>query len=1156
MLRTFRAGAAGTAAAVLAALLSAVPAGADPVDQPPPGDPPTEDQAQAEAESSGERVAVEEATTETTEVFAEPDGTFTMETSPVPQRVRTGQGWESVDTDLAEVGDGTVQPKAAPAELAFSGGGTDVPMARVGIGSKDVSLDWPGELPEPGIEGNQATYADVLPDVDLVLTAGVDGFTQVLVVHTAEAAQNERLEQLELALGTRGVDMGRDDHGNLNAQDAGGGTVFTAPAPTMWDSSSGAGQEQLSPRSQAVFPQAGARVEKVDTELAGDTLRLRPDAAMLADEDTRFPVYIDPSVSVARQAWGYVNRQYPGANYFNSSDDDTGVGYEPQYGNTKRAFWRFHVANRTKRSRTEIHSATLRMEVTHAFGCTDATFELWRVSFLSRAKTTWNTQPGKYGKQDTVNVDKGRPGCGGSGVEFDATTAYRSAADADNNSVTLGLFGNETRSGNNHDWRRFANDPKLVISYNNQPEQPQTDRMSDAQGGMCATDRDQPRIINETETRLRGYVRDYDSKHTGQKTMLRFAWWLNGEGSRQGEVDTAYADVAEYPDGSYRTATITGLPEGELIGYRALARDGQDWSQRSDWCWLTVDTSNPESGPEVTSTDYPAGDQQAGAVGATGAFTFTNNGVTDAVAYHYSLNDDSCSTELTPDEPGGTVTAEVTPRRDGPNLVHARTTDAAGNSSECRLVYTFTVAPASESVAHFPFSEGSGTTAADTRTERSATADGAVEWARGRIGAGSGSGYRTQSTAVSMDGSGPRMITQDPVVDTSGAFSVSAWVKLEDDSRNRTAVSQDGDVHSGFHLGYQATYDLDRWVFKLPSADAYGASGWTRAVSDEAPKLGAWTHLLGTFDPEHNRAILYVDGVAQQITEPIDNPWKAQGPLVVGGGRFEENTSAPWQGAVDEVRVWDRVVIGDQPEESDVAPEPWHLANEPGLLQARWRLNETEGTAVADSSDHGVDGTLDADPATAWNNALNTVTGAPGVTFNGAGEHIRADSAVRTDRSFTAAAWVRLDEATGNGTMVSQAGAQQSGFLLGHQSGFDDKWVLETTAADAAGTDAGPWSRAKSDNPAQFGRWTHIAATFDYTRKRLTLYVDGVAQQTTGEWTTPWHAGNGTVIGRAWRLGEDDLFSGQVSDVHLYQGVLDEDAISEIYFGVLPQQLT
>ncbi|CAL9618438.1 hypothetical protein SUDANB121_05809 [Nocardiopsis dassonvillei] len=77
----------------------------------------------------------------------------------------------------------------------------------------------------------------MLPDVGLVLTAGVDGFGQVLVVHTPEAAQHPDLAELELALSTRGVTVHQGANGNLDAVgDQGGESVFTADAPAMWDS--------------------------------------------------------------------------------------------------------------------------------------------------------------------------------------------------------------------------------------------------------------------------------------------------------------------------------------------------------------------------------------------------------------------------------------------------------------------------------------------------------------------------------------------------------------------------------------------------------------------------------------------------------------------------------------------------------------------------------------------------------------------------------------------------------------------------------------------------------------------------------------------------------------------------------------------------------
>lgn len=372
-----------------------------------------EREALAEADDSGERVEVPSATTETTQVFAEPDGTFTLEEYPQPVRVRDGDGWTPVDTTLTQHEDGTIGPQAAAADLAFSAGGA-APMARIQLGSNTVELDWVSELPEPQLDGNTATYPDVLPDVDLVLTAGVDGFSQVLEVHSAEAAASPELDQLEFALDTTGVELSRDEAGNLTAAgNDGGEDVFVASAPQMWDSGGNQNEGGDAPAElRTQTPTSGDRTARVDTDLTPDAVTLTPDQEMLDSADTTYPVYIDPSVSVNREDWAYVDKQYPSTSYFNSSDEDTGVGYEPQYGHTKRAFWEFDVAGRTKRPHTVIDSATLRMEVTHAFGCTGAEFSLHLTGTID-SDTTWNNQPRKADHQDTVDVDHGRPGCDG-----------------------------------------------------------------------------------------------------------------------------------------------------------------------------------------------------------------------------------------------------------------------------------------------------------------------------------------------------------------------------------------------------------------------------------------------------------------------------------------------------------------------------------------------------------------------------------------------------------------------------------------------------------------------------------------------------------------------------------------------------------------------
>ncbi|WP_304451428.1 LamG-like jellyroll fold domain-containing protein [Nocardiopsis sp. YSL2] len=1153
-----RATAVSSAMALALSLLTAPSALADEEDSSntDPSSSEEERDALALAEETGERVEIAGLTDEKTQHFANPDGTLTMETHAVPVRVRSEDGWVDADPTLVATDDGLVRPRAAGMDIAFSGGG-DAPMAEIGIGSNSVELGWNGELPEPALDGDQATYADVLPDVDLVLTAGVEGFTQVLVVHTPEAAQAPELAELQLALGTEGVTVTEDEHGNLEAVgDQGGQGVFAVQAPAMWDSAGA--EEAAESEDPTVAPLSGSRVEQVETAVGVDSIRLLPDQAMLADEATDYPVYIDPSVSANRPNWGYVDKAYPNQEYFNPTVDSVGVGrieWDRVY--TRRAFFQFTTMGRTEHSNTIIHSATLRTEVDWAYDCnSDSHIQLHRVDRFN-SNTTWNNQPTTRTKQDEKNVTGGWATCpSSSGVEFDATNAYKWGLD--NGEAYIYLRLKEKDESGTTAWRRFDTKdepPVLVVDYNHPPETPKTSTISDSLGGVCSTDPEQPRLINDTTVTLRAQVRDRDSYWVGQQVKARFEWKAVGETDTLGSSDSAYVTVAKWSSGSYRSATASDLPEQQLIAYRARGHDKTNWGPWSTWCYVEIDTSKPDSGPAISSTDYPAGDEPYGTVGRTGEFTFTNNGVEDASAYHYSVNDASCSTTIDLDTPGAEVTVPITPRREGPNLIHARITDAHGNSSECGLVYTFTVAPPNDPVSYFPVDEGQGTTAADVlEAGRTADATGPVDWTRGRVGERTSASYRLEGTAVDIDGSVSRMATDAPVVDTSSAFSVSAWVRMDDKDRNRSAVAQTGEGNSGFYLGYQQTFDHDRWVLKMAPSDEVGATGWTRALSDEPAETGVWTHLLGTFDPASGETVLYVDGVRQQSTGTMDTPWQAEGPLMIGGGLSSSETSEHWLGGIDDVRVWDRVLTDESLNgDEDTPSEAWTLANRPAALEGRWQLDETGGTAVADSSDHGLDATLHGDPMTAWNQALNDVTFAPGVSLNADHqEHITTDApAVRTDRSYSVAAWVRLDEVGHNATAVSQDGNDHSAFYLSYQSTYEwNNWVMKLPPSDQTG--ATGWHRALSDHEPEFGRWTHLAATYDHTKREATLYIDGVAQGT-AEVPAAWHASGSTVIGGArFEQAFEGEWDGDISDVHLYQGVLNQADIAHVYEGFLP----
>ncbi|MEU4499604.1 hypothetical protein AB0F96_40720 [Streptomyces sp. NPDC023998] len=79
--------------------------------------------------------------------------------------------------------------------VKFSGGGSGPMLSGVKDG-RTLSLSWPKPLPKPTLDGNVATYPEILAGVDLQLKAEVESFSQLLVVKTAEAAQNPELAQL------------------------------------------------------------------------------------------------------------------------------------------------------------------------------------------------------------------------------------------------------------------------------------------------------------------------------------------------------------------------------------------------------------------------------------------------------------------------------------------------------------------------------------------------------------------------------------------------------------------------------------------------------------------------------------------------------------------------------------------------------------------------------------------------------------------------------------------------------------------------------------------------------------------------------------------------------------------------------------------------
>ncbi|MFR9775177.1 LamG-like jellyroll fold domain-containing protein [Micromonospora sp. MS34] len=1068
-----------------------------------------EEAARAVAVATHQQVEATALRTETTQVFANPNGTFTMRQTVVPERVRRGADWVPVDTSLHARADGTVAPAATTLDMTFSGGGHG-PMVRLRRDGNELALAWPGRLPAPVLAGDTATYREVLPGVDLLLRADVESFSQLLVVRSAQAAANPALRRLRLPVNASGLSVRTGEGGSLAAVDAAGQVVFRAPAAYMWDSSgevTAAAEPGQSRPSAAEVP--GGRVRSMGVALTADALTLVPDRDLLASPDTRYPVYLDPSWSGSRLAWTQVWSNYSTTSFYNganlgSSENVARVGYDATDNKKTRSFFRIDTSGVKGK---HVLKATLQTYETWSRSCTAREVQAWETGGIS-SSTTWNNQPSWITLLDKKSLAKGySSSCPAGGVEFNVTAHVQKAAKNSWSHITEGLRASSTAESNKDtlSWKKFRNNPTFTISYNTVPNAP-TNLTTD-NSSLCTTGSGRLVLGTATPT-LRATVSDADNA-----VKAHFEWW-NASGTA--------------PVGSYTSATVAGktptvvavtvpsgaFSNGSIAKWRVRAEDGVDASAWSKFCEFQVDTTRPPI-PTVTSSGFPDNGASNAVMGTGLTVTLGPNGGTDVSYYEYTVSGDATALDKKATPSGSTTPVDVTVVPDRfVNWMHVRAVDKAGNRSDVASVVFYATEP-SGPIADWPLDyTGDGTVAADVSGGgHDATLAGGASWTEGVTGG-----------ALNLDGSTGYASTTDLVPDTTTSFSVSAWARLDRTTKNGAIISQPGNRGAAFLLYYSSTYQ--RWEFKRMSADSDTVSTY-QAVSTTTPVAGQWYHLIGAYDAPAQQLRLYVNGVLEG-TATYSLAWNSTGPVQLGRSKWKGNYTDYWPGDFDTVRFYDRMLM---PGEIQQVP---HLAG-------RWKLDETSGTTAADS--------VGGHPATWSSTGVTRIAGVNGNAVQLADGVLSTTSpAIRTDGSYTVTAWVRPDALTKNGIALSQDGGNVGGVNLGWS--WDAltasyRWSIRTPTGDSASAELSE-AVDQFDTPI-VGTWTFLAGVYDAKAHALRLYVDGQFVAET-YFAGTWQAGGAVRIGRG-RAGVTfyQYLTGAVDDARTYAGPLGDQAIWDLY---------
>ncbi|MEE1930853.1 LamG domain-containing protein [Streptomyces sp. TRM 70351] len=1151
----------------------------------------SEDQAQAAAAASGERVEVAALRQERREVFANPDGSFTAVEHTEPVRTVKDGAWVPVDDTLVRRSDGGWSPKAATVELEFSGGG-DGPFARMRKAGREYALTWPGgALPEPHVEGDTATYAEVLPGVDLVARAEVDGLGHLLVVKTPEAARNPALASVELGLRTEGLRLEETDAGALRAVDtAVGGTVFEAARPVMWDSAAvterAGGQDadqaadggaapqghrsavrtaalQAAPPASGepgteppapgdaglAGPGGGGRTAPVDIEVAPHALTLVPDEELLTGEDTVFPVVIDPvQKTTSRSAWTGVMSGMPSEQDWKYSGS-AGVGrcptdYNPVSCNgvgVRRLLYTMPVSFYKGK---QILKATFSARLNHVYWA-DAKAEpirLYRIGGKNRTITSssdWgNTKDDWSDYLMTVDKKISPTSCSSqANLHFEGgelTSEVRAAADGGWNSLSLGLRAED--EGRFGEWKRVCGNTYLSVSYNNPPRQVDHRLMSSNPGGKCTWGAGRP--YTEEPPQLRAEARDPDhtSSRTDKVKMQFKVEWTDSAGAAQAYTyDTAYKAPNS---GTVFTHDVRdSIPQNTVVYWSARAYDGDAWG---DWSWagdpqrceFVYDASRPGA-PAVTSEQYPDDEVWHHGVGTTGTFTFApdpDDAISDedVVEYRYSF-DGAPEKTVAAETPGGPASVTWTPMRAGPHWVTVEAYDKADNSST-RAQYEFLVTDGLPAAGQWNLGDEPGTTDAhDESGKNPATAGPAVRF--GVPGPGG-----TADAAARLDGTADAYLdAQNTVLDTDGSYSVSAWVRPASLDRSMAVVSQDGTGEPGFVLGYDAA--AGSWAFSVPVTDVNTLGHWT-ATAGVTAVADQWVLLTGVYDAHASggpELRIYVNDQLKGTAKRRSH-WTSHGALQIGRTLAKSGYRDHFHGDLAEVRAFDRVLPAAQVAELlTVRPERtgyWPLEEAPGGVSANVHAGGQPLTLAGDASVY-----RPADPLF----DIAALVGDGHLELDGAGDHAAtAAPPVGGDSSFTVAVRAQLTalDPERTQTVLSLPGTGADRFAVRYQASTG-QWELAVAREDAAGAEV---TTVTDDQelPDTGGSGQHLAVVYDAFANHLRLYVEGqLAATAHAADDTLWKATGGLQVGRSAMDGGSRYFAGAVDEVRAYRGAAD-----------------
>jgi RHS repeat-associated protein len=540
--------------------------------------------------------------TDNTKVFDNGDGTFTKNIYFEPVHRKDGEEWEEISPELHTTTVGNepvIETEHTLLESIFNQEMTNGEYATFKKGTEAITFSileasGNGEKEnvrdvKPTFEENKILHKNIFPDIDL-RNFTFDQNVKEDIILNSYTGFNSFTFRLNTALEAKEqADGSITFHKNGETS-----PTFTLPKPFMTDSN-------IDPLSDEAVRSENVSYSLERENEDGYILTVTADEGWLKDPTRQYPVYIDPTTSLATSSDAFVMSAYPTTNYgtptqkWDSSQNQyvLKVGYYDSTTGTNYAFLKQDIA---KIKNAVIDDATLKVFVTHSYYATTPN-GLW-LDEVSGSWTetglTWNNKPSSVniGKIDVMREQWG---------EFNVLNTVKAwaAGTKTNNGFKLHTNGNTQAY-----WKKVVssdnstNKPFLAVTYHyNAPPAPIATAHSNGTGSGTG-------YLNITWTKVPGA--------TGYKVLI-----FNGkayEAINVGDVSSwstkgqkLWPTEAQYESGDY--ALRIAKKDGTEFAfnpnpvYRVAALDGGTYAARKNYAIRIVAIypggDSPQSGAAV-----------------------------------------------------------------------------------------------------------------------------------------------------------------------------------------------------------------------------------------------------------------------------------------------------------------------------------------------------------------------------------------------------------------------------------------------------------------------------------------------------------------------------------------------------------------------------